>query len=113
MEDLRSIRYFCLSHLSFIPSSLPLPLLPLLHFPPVLLFIVIILNYVCASVHVYAGVIGSQRYQMPLETELQMIVSHSTWMLGSQFRSFVKATCALNPHLHLPPMSPTPLFLCL
>lgn len=84
-----------LSHLSPVPSLyFPLPILssfPLLSLLPVLYFS-IILNYVCADV------IKGQKHKIPLEMRLPLIMSHQTWILGSEFRSFIKATCSLNPH---------------
>lgn len=56
------------------------------------LYFLIILNCVCADV------IKGQKHKIPLEMRLQLIMSHQTWILGSEFRSFMKATCSLNPH---------------
>lgn len=33
-----------------------------------------------------AGVLGGQRYQLPLELELQVVVSHPMWVLGSKLQ---------------------------
>lgn len=49
-----------------------------------------------AGVHVNVIPIEVIRRTQPLGLELQAVVSHLTWMLGSQLRSSTKASNTLN-----------------
>lgn len=41
--------------------------------------------------------VGQKKASGPLELELQAVLSHLIWMLGTKCRPSGKAVCALNP----------------
>lgn len=47
--------------------------------------------------HVGSDAYGGQKWVLDLlELEIQVVVSHSTWVLGSEFRSSGRATDTFN-----------------
>ena len=62
--------------------------------------------FVCGYVHVSADALRGQRHWIPLEVELQVVVSCLSLVLGTELWSSVRAICVLS-HLASSPVDYT------